>query len=99
MDKKIGETWCQVEIYNEYLKKIASLLTQINTVEKMQYKAKTELTMLEIKPDNDSKAQYQTRLLSTQQQCQQRMEEMLEELKLVQALKKQLEEKLPILHL
>ena len=34
MEQMIGEKWCKVEIYNEYLKKIPSLLTQINTVEK-----------------------------------------------------------------
>ena len=99
MDQKIGETWCQVEIYNEYLKKIASLLTQINTVEQMQYKAQKELEMLQTKPDNNSRTQYQNRLLSTQEQCDQRLKDMMEELALVQAMKKQLENELPILNL
>ena len=46
MERTIGERWCKVEIYNEYLKKIPNLLGQINTVEKMQMKAEMELQML-----------------------------------------------------
>ena len=98
MEQMIGEKWCKVEIYNEYLKKIPSLLTQINTVEKMQQKAKIELEMLQKEPEDTSRRQYQARLLSTQEQCAKRLTEMQEELRLVQALKEQLEEELDFLH-
>ena len=97
MREKIGETWCQIEIYNEYLKKIAELLTQIHTVEKMQYKAETELAMLEDQKDDSSKIQYQNRLLSTKEQCEERLSDMLEQLSLVQALKEELEREVPLL--
>lgn len=97
MKAQIGETWCKIEIYNEYLKKIAALLTQINTVEKMQCKAEQELAMLQTKNADSSKEKYQQRLLSTQAQCEQRLKEMLEELSLIQAMKEELENTLPIL--
>ena len=97
MREKIGETWCQIEIYNEYLRKIAELLTQIHTVEKMQYKAETELAMLEDQKDDSSKIQYQNRLLSTKEQCEERLSDMLEQLSLVQALKEELEREVPLL--
>ena len=97
MREKIGETWCQIEIYNEYLRKIAELLTQIHTVEKMQYKAETELAMLEDQKDDSSKIQYQNRLLSTKEQCEARLSDMLEQLSLVQALKEELEREVPLL--
>ena len=95
MEMMIGEKWCKIEIYNEYLKKIPSLLCQINTVEKMQEKAEIELSMLESIPEDESKKQY--RLLSTKDQCQQRLKDMCEELRLVQTLKEQLEQELDIL--
>lgn len=97
MREKIGETWCQIEIYNEYLRKIAELLTQIHTVEKMQYKAETELAMLKDQKDDSSKMQYQNRLLSTKEQCEARLSDMLEQLSLVQALKEELEREVPLL--
>jgi hypothetical protein len=97
MEMMIGEKWCKVEIYNEYLKKIPSLLTQINTVEKMQQKAAIELEMLQKEPEDASRRQYQARLLSTQEQCANRLSEMREELRLVQALKEQLEDELDFL--
>ena len=97
MKEDRGEIWCQIEIYNEYLKKIASLLPQINTVEKMQLKAETELSMLEDKQNDSSKEQYRERLLSIDKQCKIRMEDMLEQLSLVQKLKEDLEEKIPLL--
>lgn len=40
MEMMIGEKWCKIEIYNEYLKKIPSLLCQINTVEKCRKRQK-----------------------------------------------------------
>lgn len=94
METMFGEKWCKVEIYNEYLKKIPSLLSQINTVEKMQLKAETELQMLQKEPDNFSRQQYQARLVSTQEQCIQRLGEMKEELNLILGLKEQLEQEL-----
>ena len=93
MEMMIGEKWCKIEIYNEYLKKIPSLLCQINTVEKMQEKAEIELSMLESIPEDESKKQYRARLLSTKQ----RLKDMCEELRLVQTLKEQLEQELDIL--
>lgn len=94
MEMMFGERWCKVEIYNEYLKKIPSLLSQINTVEKMQRKAETELQMLQKEPDSFSRQQYQARLESTREQCAQRLGEMKEELNLILGLKEQLEEEL-----
>lgn len=85
---------CKVEIYNEYLKKIPSLLSQINTVEKMQRKAETELQMLQKEPDSFSRQQYQARLESTREQCAQRLGEMKEELNLILGLKELLEQEL-----
>ena len=93
----IGEKWSKIEIYNEYLKKIPNLLSQINTVEKMQLKAQTELEMLKKEEDNFSRQQYQARLLSTMEQCGVRLQEMTEELRLIQGLKEQLEAELGIL--
>ncbi len=94
METMFGEKWCKVEIYNEYLKKIPSLLSQINTVEKMQRKAETELQMLQKEPDSFSRQQYQARLESTREQCAQRLGEMKEELNLILGLKEQLEQEL-----
>ena len=94
MEMMFGERWCKVEIYNEYLKKIPSLLSQINTVEKMQRKAETELQMLQKEPDSFSRQQYQARLESTREQCGQRLGEMKEELNLILGLKEQLEQEL-----
>lgn len=53
--------------------------------------------MLESIPEDESKKQYRARLLSTKDQCQQRLEDMCEELRLVQTLKEQLEQELDIL--
>lgn len=97
MKENMGQIWCQIEIYNEYLKKIVSLLTQIHTVEKMQEKAEIELVMLENQKEDSSKAQYQDRLLSTVKQCEKRLGDMLEELSLIQKLKEELEKKVPLL--
>lgn len=93
----LGKKWCQVEIYNEYLKKIAALLCQINTVEQMEEKAKMELDMLKQRDENDSKRQYLDRLVSTQKQCKLRLQQMWEELRLIQGLKEELEAELPFL--
>ena len=63
----------------------------------MQAKAETELAMLACKADDSSKAQYESRLTSTKQQCEDRLSDMLEELSLVQKLKEDLEQELPLL--
>ena len=97
MMESMGELWCKIEIYNEYLKKIANLLVQIQAVEKMQQKAEMELSMLVGKADDNSKAQYEKRLTSTKAQCGERLRDMLEELSLVQKLKEDLEQELPLL--
>lgn len=94
MEQNKAEKWCKIEIYNEYLKKIPSLLVQIHTVEKMYEKAKIEQQMLTAQPENESRRQYQARLESTERQCACRLQEMQEELRLVQGLKAQLEEQL-----
>ena len=94
MEQNKAEKWCKIEIYNEYLKKIPSLLVQIHAVEKMYEKAKLEQQMLTTQPENDSRRQYQARLESTERQCACRLQEMQEELRLVQGLKAQLEEEL-----
>ena len=97
MKENIGQIWCQIEIYNEYLKKISALLSQIQTVEKMKIKAETELKMLEDKTEDHSKELYQNRLTSIKKQCEERMEDMLEQLSLVQKLKEDLENSVPLL--
>lgn len=63
----------------------------------MQEKAEIELSMLESIPEDENKKQYRARLLSTKDQCQQRLKDMCEELRLVQTLKEQLEQELDIL--
>ena len=97
LKENIGQTWCQIEIYNEYLKKIADLLSQIYTVEKMKSKAEIELVMLENKKEDHSKELYQKRLTSIKSQCEERISDMLEQLSLVQKLKEDLENTVPIL--
>ena len=87
MEQNKAEKWCKIEIYNEYLKKIPSLLVQIHAVEKMYEKAKLEQQMLTTQPENDSRRQYQARLDSTERQCACRLQG-------VQGLKAQLEEEL-----
>ena len=53
--------------------------------------------MLESILEDESKKQYRARLLSTKDQCQKRLKDMCEELRLVQTLKEQLEQELDIL--
>ena len=95
--KGIGENICQIEIYNEYLRKIISLLTQISTVEKMKFKADRELEMLLSKKADESRKKYEARLLSTKKQCDERLFDMLEQLNLIESLKEELEENIPLL--
>ena len=84
---------CRMEIYNEYLKKIPQLLVQLQTVETMHEKAVLEEAMLASKDPNDnSVALYAKRLESTRKQCVQRSADIRQQLRLILALKKQIEE-------
>ena len=76
------EERCRMEVYNEYLRKIPQLLTQLEAVEKMYEKAVLEEQMLKDKdPQDHSVILYANRLASTRQQC-----------RLIFALKAQIEE-------
>lgn len=84
---------CRMEVYNEYLRKIPQLLTQLETVEKMYEKAVLEEGMLEGKDkDDQSVILYARRLASTREQCQVRMEDIRQQCSLIFALKAQIEE-------
>ena len=84
---------CRMEVYNEYLKKIPQLLLQLQTVETMHEKAVLEEAMLASKDPNDhSVALYAERLASTRKQCIQRSADIRQQLRLILALKKQIEE-------
>ena len=84
---------CRMEVYNEYLRKIPQLLTQLETVEKMYEKAVLEEKMLESKDQNDdSVILYARRLASTRQQCEVRMADIRQQCSLIFALKSQIEE-------
>ena len=84
---------CRMEVYNEYLKKIPQLLLQLQTVETMYEKAVLEEEMLKAKdPSDHSVALYAARLASTREQCIQRSADIRQQLKLILALKKQIEE-------
>ena len=83
---------CRMEVYNEYLKKIPQLLVQLQTVETMYEKAVLEEGMLASKdPSDHSVALYAQRLSGTKKQCQDRAEDIRNQLKLIFALKKQIE--------
>ena len=87
------EEQCRMEVYNEYLKKIPQLLVQLQTVETMYEKAVLEEGMLASKdPDDHSVALYAKRLEATRHQCQARAADIHNQLKLIFALKKQIEE-------
>ena len=63
------EERCRVAVYNEYLKKLPQLLTQLETVETMYEKALMELEMLRDKdPADQSVILYRERLEKTRQQ-------------------------------
>ena len=84
---------CRMEVYNEYLRKIPQLLTQLEAVEKMYEKAVLEEAMLQGKnPADHSVALYAKRLEATRHQCQARAGDIRNQLKLIFALKKQIEE-------
>ena len=83
---------CRMEVYNEYLRKIPQLLTQLEAVEKMYEKAILEEKMLEDKdPQDHSVALYAQRLASTREQCEARMADIRQQCSLIFALKAQIE--------
>jgi len=86
------EERCRMEVYNEYLRKIPQLLTQLETVEKMYEKAVLEEEMLKDKDQDDqSVVLYARRLASTREQCQARMADIRQQCSLIFALKAQIE--------
>lgn len=86
------EERCRMEVYNEYLRKIPQLLTQLEAVEKMYEKAVLEEEMLKDKDkDDQSVILYARRLASTREQCRVRMEDIRQQCGLIFALKAQIE--------
>lgn len=86
------EERCRMEVYNEYLRKIPQLLTQLEAVEKMYEKALLEEKMLENKdPEDHSVRLYAQRLASTREQCEARMADIRQQCRLIFALKAQIE--------
>ena len=86
------EERCRMEVYNEYLRKIPQLLTQLEAVEKMYEKAVLEEQMLKTKnPEDHSVQLYANRLASTREQCLTRMEDIRQQCRLIFALKAQIE--------
>ena len=86
------EERCRMEVYNEYLRKIPQLLTQLETVEKMYEKAVLEEDMLRNKDMEDqSVILYARRLTSTKEQCAARMADIRQQCRLIFALKAQIE--------
>ena len=87
------EERCRMEVYNEYLRKIPQLLTQLETVEKMYEKAVLEEAMLQSKdPSDKSVALYADRLARTREQCMVRMEDIRQQCRLIFQLKAQIEQ-------
>ena len=83
---------CRMEVYNEYLKKIPQLLQQLQTVETMYEKAVIEEQMLRSKdPEDHSVSLYARRLASTREQCCLRAGDIRQQLRLIFALKAQIE--------
>lgn len=87
------EERCRMEVYNEYLRKIPQLLTQLEAVEKMYEKAVMEEAMLlDRDPADHSVSLYADRLLRTREQCQVRAADIRQQLSLILALKARIEE-------
>ena len=83
---------CRMEVYNEYLRKIPQLLTQLEAVEKMYEKAVMEEKMLQYKdPSDHSVALYADRLARTKEQCCVRSADIRQQLELIFALKGSIE--------
>ena len=86
------EERCRMEVYNEYLRKLPQLLTQLEAVEKMYEKAVLEEQMLQNKdPEDHSVALYANRLASTREQCLVRMADIRQQCRLIFELKAQIE--------
>ena len=87
------EERCRMEVYNEYLRKIPQLLSQLETVEKMYEKAVLEEAMLENKdPSDKSVSLYADRLNRTREQCIARMADIRQQCRLIFQLKAQIEQ-------
>lgn len=92
------EERCRMEVYNEYLRKIPQLLTQLEAVEKMYEKAVMEEAMLAGKnPSDHSVALYADRLARTKEQCILRSEDIRQQCRLIFALKARIEAESPAL--
>ena len=86
------EERCRMEVYNEYLRKLPQLLTQLEAVEKMYEKAVLEEQMLQNKdPEDHSVALYANRMASTREQCIVRMADIRQQCRLIFELKAQIE--------
>ena len=86
------EERCRMEVYNEYLRKIPQLLTQLEAVEKMYEKAVLEEQRLKGKDQDDHSVMlYSRRLASTREQCQARMEDIRQQCRLIFELKARIE--------
>ena len=84
---------CNMEVYNEYLKKIPQLLQQLETVETMYRKAVMEEAMLpDCGPTDHSSELYAQRLARTKEQCIVRAADIRQQCRLIFALKSQIEQ-------
>ena len=82
----------RMEVYNEYLRKIPELLTQLEAVEKMYQKALLEEEMLKEKDmDNHSVQLYADRLNRIKHQCEERSSDIKQQCRLIFELKAQIE--------
>ena len=86
------EERCRIQVYNEYLRKIPQLLEQLEVVETMYKKALMEESMLPgCGPADHSSELYAERLARTKDQCVQRATDIRQQLRLIFALKAQIE--------
>ena len=86
------EERCRIQVYNEYLRKIPQLLEQLEAVETMYEKAVMEQAMLpDCGPSDRSSELYAERLARTKEQCILRAEDIRQQLRLIFALKAQIE--------
>lgn len=87
------EERCRIQVYNEYLRKIPQLLEQLEVVETMYEKAVMEEAMLPECGDADRSTElYAERLTRTKEQCIVRAADIRQQLRLIFALKTQIEE-------
>ena len=87
------EERCRIQVYNEYLRKIPQLLQQLEVVETMFEKALMEESMLpSCGPSDKSSELYAERLARTKEQCVIRAADIRQQLRLIFALKAQIEE-------